>query len=79
MFAIVVLDYIAKISKEIYRDKDLEMKTLKLRDEIEEYVNKFEIVEHNIYGKIYNYEVNRFGNYNLIDDKNTKSFIDSIY
>ncbi len=79
MFAVVVLSYIGEISEEIYNDLDLKNRALKLRDQIEEGINKFGIVETEEYGKIYAYETDGFGNYNLMDDANVPSLLSIPY
>ena len=79
MFATVVLSYMSEIFEKIYNDLDLKKKALKLRDEIENGINKFGIVEHEEFGKIYSYETDGFGNYNLMDDANVPSLLSIPY
>nr|WP_242821380.1 glycoside hydrolase family 125 protein [Candidatus Arthromitus sp. SFB-rat-Yit] len=79
MFCVVVLSYIAEIASEIYFDNDLSEIALTLRDEIENGINKFAIIEHENFGKIYAYEVDGFGNFNLMDDANVPSLLSIPY
>lgn len=79
MFCVVVLSYISEIANEIYNDSDLSKNALNLRNEIENGINKFAIINHKIYGKIYAYEVDGFGNYNLMDDANVPSLLSIPY
>ena len=79
MFATVVLSYMSEIFEKIYNDLDLKKKALILRDEIENGINKFGIVEHEEFGKIYSYETDGFGNYNLMDDANVPSLLSIPY
>lgn len=79
MFATVVLSYMSEIFEKIYNDLDLKKKALILRDEIENGINKFGIVEHEEFGKIYAYETDGFGNYNLMDDANVPSLLSIPY
>ncbi|OAT88286.1 glycoside hydrolase family 125 protein [Candidatus Arthromitus sp. SFB-turkey] len=79
MFATVVLSYMSEIFEKIYNDLDLKKKALILRDEIENGINKFGIVEHEEFGKIYAYETDGFGNYNFMDDANVPSLLSIPY
>ena len=42
-------------------------------------IQKFGIVDHPKYGKIYAYETDGFGNYNLMDDANSPSLLSLPY
>lgn len=79
MFCVVVLSYISEMANEIYNDNELSKNALNLRDEIEIGINKFGIINHKIYGEIYAYEVDGFGNYNLMDDANVPSLLSIPY
>lgn len=79
MFATVVLDYIEEIAEVIYNDLQLKNKALELKLQIEEGINKFGIVETEEFGKIYAYEVDGLGNYNLMDDANVPSLLSIPY
>ena len=79
MFATVVLSYMSEIFEKIYNDLYLKKKALILRDEIENGINKFGIVEHEEFGKIYAYETDGFGNYNFMDDANVPSLLSIPY
>ena len=79
MFATVVLSYMSEIFEKIYNDLYLKKKALILLDEIENGINKFGIVEHEEFGKIYAYETDGFGNYNFMDDANVPSLLSIPY
>lgn len=79
MFATVILSYMSEIFEKIYNNLDLKKKALTLRDEIENGINKFGIVEHEEFGKIYAYETDGFGNYNFMDDANVPSLLSIPY
>lgn len=79
MFATVILSYMSEIFEKIYNDLDLKKKALTLRDELENGINKFGIVEHEEFGKIYAYETDGFGNYNFMDDANVPSLLSIPY
>ena len=79
MFASVVLKYIEEIAEVIYKDSSLALKAKNLKLQIEGGIEKFGIVEHKDFGKIYAYETNGLGNYNFMDDANVPSLLSIPY
>ena len=79
MFAVVALRYIKEIASEIYKDVNLQNEADVLRQQIDDGIKKYGIVEHPKYGKIYAYEVDGFGNYILMDDANVPSLLSIPY
>ncbi len=79
MFAVVVLGYAEEIAKEIYNDAFLAEKARTLRNEIDEGIRKFGIVETEEFGPVYAYETDGLGNYNLMDDANVPSLLSIPY
>ncbi len=79
MYAVVVLGYLDEIAREIYRDEALASRARNLAAEIDEGIKKYGIVEHPKYGKIYAYETDGLGNYNLMDDANVPSLLSAPY
>ena len=79
MFAVVALRYIEEIAEKIYYDHKLAESAKKLSNEIEDGINKFAVVEHEKYGKIYAYEVDGRGNAILMDDANVPSLLSIPY
>ncbi len=75
MFAVVALDYIQKFAAEIFKNEDLANRAQNLRNEIEAGINNHAIVEDEDFGKIYVYETDGLGNYNLMDDANVPSLL----
>lgn len=75
MMAVVALRYAAKMAAEGYADKSLEEECLKLAEEIDDGIQAYGMVDHPKYGKIYAYETDGFGNYNLMDDANSPSLL----
>lgn len=75
MFASVVLGYIAEICEEIYSNTEIKEKALKLQYQIDTAIKEYAIIEHEEFGPIYAYEVDGFGNYNLMDDANVPSLL----
>ncbi len=79
MYAVVTLGYAAEIATEIYKDEKLADRCKKLASEIDEGIKKFGIVEDPDFGKIYAYETDGLGNYNLMDDANVPSLMSLPY
>ena len=79
MFAVVVLHYLSEIAAVIYNDEALAKRAEKLASEIDDGIKKFGIVDHPVYGKIYAYETDGLGNYNLMDDANVPSLLSAPY
>ena len=79
MFVVVALRYIEEIAEKIYYDHKLAESAKKLSDEIENGINKFAVVDHEKYGKIYAYEVDGRGNALLMDDANVPSLLSIPY
>ncbi|WP_243109698.1 glycoside hydrolase family 125 protein [Clostridium sartagoforme] len=75
MFAVAVLRYVSEISTEVLKDKDLEKRALKLKEEIEKGIETYGIVHNEKYGDMYAYEVDGFGNSFLVDDANVPSLL----
>jgi meiotically up-regulated gene 157 (Mug157) protein len=46
-----------------------------LANEVDAALQKHAVIDHPDYGKIYAYEVNGFGSYNLMDDANVPSLL----
>ena len=79
MFAVIVLGYMDEIAAGIYGDEDLKQKARGLRREIEEGIRKFGIYSSREAGRIYAYEVDGLGHYNLMDDANVPSLLSIPY
>ena len=79
MFASVILKEAAKIVSELFRDSSLSHRLLELSEQIREGIERYGIVEHPEYGKVYAYEVDGLGNYVLMDDANVPSLLSIPY
>ncbi|AFD07763.1 glycoside hydrolase family 125 protein [Solitalea canadensis] len=75
LFAIVSLRQLAEIMKEVYKDEAMATKCTNLANEVEAAVDKYGIVDHQKYGKVYAFEVDGFGNYVCMDDANVPSLL----
>ena len=75
LFAETVLGNIVEFANEIYNDQTLADAAAVLKADIRKGIEKFAIVEHKVYGKIYAYEVDGLGNVHLMDDANVPSLL----
>lgn len=79
MFAAVVLGYITDFASAGLIDEKLGNTALNLKNQIDDAINVYGIYAHPKYGKIYAYETDGFGNYNLMDDANVPSLLSIPY
>lgn len=79
MYAVVVLRYLSEIAREVYGDEAMALRAEKLGREIDEGIQKYGMVDHPKYGRIYAYETDGLGNYNLMDDANVPSLLSAPY
>src|SRR5689334_1341999 len=75
MFAVVVLEHLIKFAREAYHDEALATVAIKLRDEIRFGIETYGVVRHPKFGRMYAYETDGYGNYNLMDDANVPSLL----
>jgi meiotically up-regulated gene 157 (Mug157) protein len=78
-FAVVSLKQAAEMVDAIMKDKELAIELNNLSIEVEAALKRHAIIDHSDYGKIYAYEVNGFGSYNLMDDANVPSLLSLPY
>ena len=75
MMAAVALKKAAELLEAGIQDEALRADCLALSAEIEDGIEAYGIVDHPKYGKIYAYETDGYGNYNLMDDANSPSLL----
>lgn len=75
MMAVTALQYAAEICRECLDDGELAQKCLVLAEEIRDGIMDYGVVDHPKYGRIYAYETDGYGNYNLMDDANSPSLL----
>lgn len=75
MMAAKAMCFAAEIAREYYKSKELAAKCEALAKEIQEGIREYGITEHPEFGRIYAYETDGFGNYNLMDDANSPSLL----
>lgn len=78
-FAVVSLRQAAMMARQIIQDEHLAAGLNALAQEVESALHQHAIIDHPRYGKIYAYEVNGFGSYNLMDDANVPGLLSLPY
>jgi uncharacterized protein len=78
-FAVVALTHAAEMVNKISRDAALANECTQLASEVKKALQQFATTTHPQHGKIYAYEVNGFGSYNLMDDANVPSLLSLPY
>ena len=76
MFAVVILGYMEEI---FFNDSEISLAAKGLKKQIDEGIKKYGIYDHPVFGKIYAYETDGFGNYTLMDDANVPSLLSIPY
>jgi meiotically up-regulated gene 157 (Mug157) protein len=79
MFAVVILKQLEEIFTDISKDEELCAKVTALKNEIQQGIDKYGIIEHPEFGRMYAYEVDGLGNRNLMDDANVPSLLSLPY
>lgn len=79
MYAVVVLRYLSEMARDVYGDEALALRAEKLRGEIDAGIQEYGVVDHPVYGRIYAYETDGLGHYNLMDDANVPSLLSAPY
>jgi uncharacterized protein len=78
-FAMVVLNCLAEMSKQIIKDDALCKQSQYLSLELAEGIANYGTVNHPQYGTLFVYETNGFGSHNLMDDANVPSLLSLPY
>ena len=78
-FAVVSLRQAAEMINKIAHNANLAGECEKLAAEVELALHQYATVQHKTFGKIYAYEVNGFGSFNLMDDANVPSLLSLPY
>lgn len=79
MMAVTALHKTSELIDVGFKDAALSAQCRELAREIEDGIETYGIVDHPKYGKIYAYETDGFGNYNLMDDANSPSLLSIPY
>jgi meiotically up-regulated gene 157 (Mug157) protein len=78
-FAVVSLKQAAEMVQSIHGDAALAQGCLALAREVEAALQHYAVVNDPVMGRVYAYEVNGFGSYNLMDDANVPSLLGMPY
>lgn len=79
MFAVVVLGYLSEIATDILGNEILAQQSNQLKEEIYKGIETFGKVRKDGFGEVYAYEVDGFGEYNIMDDANVPSLLSMKY
>ncbi|MGZ3924070.1 MAG: glycoside hydrolase family 125 protein [Flavisolibacter sp.] len=74
-FAVVSLNQAAEMVSKISGDSALANECTQLANEVKKALQQYATATHPQFGKVYAYEVNGFGSYNLMDDANVPSLL----
>jgi hypothetical protein len=75
LFAVSSLNQLAEISTKVTGDKTFAKECTDLAKEVDAAIQKYAIVEHPKYGKVYAFEADGFGNTTFMDDANVPSLL----
>ena len=78
-FAVTSLKNAAEMVQSIRDNNTLANECLQLANEVEKALQQYAIINHDKFGKIYAYEINGFGSFNLMDDANVPSLLSLPY
>jgi len=78
-FAVVSLRQLAEMQLAIKQDKTFAKECNDIASEVDAAIQKYGIVKHPKYGKIYAFEVDGYGNYLMMDDANVPSLLSLPY
>lgn len=79
MFVVVILGYLEQIFSEIINDSSIVNASKKIKEEITQAIQREAIVDDGNGSLIYAYEIDGYGNYNLMDDANVPSLLSIPY
>src|SRR5688572_15553025 len=75
LFAVVSLKQAAEMISKINGDASLAQECSQLAGEVRKALQQYAVATHEQFGKVYPFEVNGFGSYNLMDDANVPSLL----
>ena len=75
MMAVKAMEYAEEICRTVYHDEEMADQCKALSEEIRDGILTYGVVDHPKYGKMYAYETDGYGNYNLMDDANSPSLL----
>ncbi|MBD5461106.1 MAG: glycoside hydrolase family 125 protein [Lachnospiraceae bacterium] len=75
MMAVKAMRFAEEICRDCYKEEELAARCRGLSEEIQKGIREYGMVEHPAYGRIYAYETDGAGHYNLMDDANSPSLL----
>ncbi len=78
-FAVVSLQQLAEMSSAVFKDAAFAKECSALANEVDAALKQYAVVSHPKFGKVYAYEVNGYGSFNLMDDANVPSLLSLPY
>ncbi|MDO9375530.1 MAG: glycoside hydrolase family 125 protein [Ferruginibacter sp.] len=78
-FAVVSLQQLAEIAGKVYRDDAMAAECSAFAKEVQAALQQYAVVTHPQFGKVYAFEVNAYGSFNLMDDANVPSLLSLPY
>jgi meiotically up-regulated gene 157 (Mug157) protein len=78
-FAVVSLRHLAELLKNALKINDFAKECEDLASEIEQAINKYALIEHETFGRIYAFEIDGFGNRLFMDDANAPNLMSLPY
>lgn len=75
MFAVTSLRQLAEIARTVTGETAFAQECIALADEVEKAIQQYAIVSHPVFGKVYAFEVDGFGNTYFMDDANVPSLL----
>ncbi len=79
MMAVVSLRQLAEIERNVYGNAEFASECNSLADEVDNAIKQFAVVDHPVYGKVFAYEVDGYGNHTFMDDANIPSLLSAPY
>lgn len=75
IFAVESLDQLSEIFAEVLKDEKFSVECAEFATEVAQAIEKYAVIDHLDYGKVYAYEVDGYGNALFTDDPNIPSLI----
>ena len=79
MMAVVSLRQLAEIERSVYKNTEFATECESLADEVDAGIKRHAIVDHPVFGQVFAYEVDGYGNHTFMDDANVPSLLSAPY
>lgn len=78
-FAVVSLQQLAEMFNSIFKEASFANECTAMAIEVRTALQQYAVVTHPVFGKVYAYEINGYGSFNLMDDANVPSLLSLPY